>query len=585
MKFQIIKNGEPLGAVKITLKGILLSLLIVGLDIFLLWQFPPQRWPYLWPQPAISIVLGAVLLIHWLQQRGHWTRLRKLRVAGCALLFLSQVYVLHSIQMLWQQPSPVAALHAFAITWISLMIGLNIINQLQPRSSTPPPLPDPAPAVAAVIPTYGEPLRVLEPTLRSLCALAYPAQKLHVYISDDGHRPEVARLAERYGVHYNRGAQRDAKAGNLNSCLPLIHQTQPDCDIILTQDADEVIDPSFLQKVIGYFTDEQVAFVQTPKECIVPSGDPFGNRDRIFYDSIQLGRNGVNAAFACGSGVAWRISAVEAVGGFNTWNMVEDMTTSYELHSLGYRSEYHNEVLSVGLAPDDILGILKQRGTWAADTLRMFLYNNPLTKRGRLSLAQRFQYLELGLFYITSAFIFPLALFVPVLSLLLDQFIGIEGAVLFPWIIANALYYIILSGGSFAYAWRHWQYWVGHIPTYQQAFWVALRSRREKPRYVVTRKTRVGGFHGGVLWGQFLLILLSLGSIALGLRRYGPIPPGYVQTNMLIVLLYASMLGGICRAAFYGVRPSELPLLRTLSRARSLLSPPLKQQEGASSRE
>ena len=75
---------------------------------------------------------------------------------------------------------------------------------------------------------------------------------------------------------------------------------------------------SIVKKLIGYFTNPQVAIVQTPKDWIVPKGDPFSNRERIFDNTIQAGRNGANAAFACGSGVIWRISAVEHAGGFST---------------------------------------------------------------------------------------------------------------------------------------------------------------------------------------------------------------------------------------------------------------------------
>lgn len=114
--------------------------------------------------------------------------------------------------------------------------------------------------------------------------------------------------------------------------------------------------------------------MQTPKEAFTPSGDPFGNRGRIFYDLLQPGRNG--------SGVLWRIDALRAVGGFATWNIVEAMTTSYFLHCAGYSSEYHNEILTIGLSPDDLPGLLKQRGNWAADPWRWFLFRNPLPARG-----------------------------------------------------------------------------------------------------------------------------------------------------------------------------------------------------------
>lgn len=554
------------------------------LDLVLLVTFPPSRWPMLWSQLAVPLLLvGAVLLI-WLQQRQRWTKVTQLRLAGGGVIFLSQAYAIHSIEIAVARPTLVAILHASAVTWIACALVLSIWNQRHPRDQREaPPLPDTLPAVAAVIPTYGEPVDVLEPAVRSLCALDYPRDLLTVYISDDGHRPEVAALAERYGVIYQSGPRKDAKAGNLNSVLALIHRIQPNCDLVITQDADEVIAPTFVHRVLGYFSDPLVALVQTPKECVVPTDDPFGNRDRIFYDSVQPGRNGDNAAFACGSGVIWRISAVESVGGFNTWNLVEDMTTSYELHSAGYRSEYHNEVLSVGLAPDDIPGLIKQRGTWAVDTWRMFLFNNPLLKRGKLTLAQRLQYLELGLFYCTSAFIFPLLGLVPILSLLSGDFLTVEGVILFPWLIGTMIYHIIMADGSLTYAWRYWQYWLSHSPTYVRAFWTAVQSRTHKPRYVVTRKTRLGGFHGQLLWAQFSMIMLAGVSIFVGVVQFGATHPIYVLTNALIIMYYTLLLNGICSASFYGISLHDLPIMQHVIRSVPTTSPRVPAESHSSS--
>lgn len=521
--------------------------------------FSAARWSSLWPQPALSIMIVLVLLIIWLRMAGWWHKTIQLRLAGSILILLSQIYVLHSIQLAITVPSFIAWLHLLVVGCITAVISLGVFNQLRPRDRwAAPRLPTELPAVAVVVPTYGEPLAVLEPVVRSAAQLDYPAEKFRVYISDDGHRAEVEELAAAYGAIYNRGAQRDAKAGNLNSCLPRIHQHQPDCDLILTEDADEVLDPSFLRKLVGYFSDPAVAFVQTPKECIVPVGDPFGTRDRVFYDTIQVGRNGANAAFACGSGVIWRISAVESVGGFNTWNLVEDMSTSYELHNAGYRSDYHNEILTAGLSPDDIPGLLKQRGTWAVDTWRMFLFDNPLFKRGKLSLWQRLQYLELGLFYLTAAFMFPLAFLIPVLTLLLGLHLPVEGSVLFTWLLAQWLYFLVLADGSWSYAFRTYQYWLSHAPTYLQSFWIAVRSRHQKPKYTVTRKTRVAGFYGNLLWKQLLLMLIGLISIGAGLWQFGPGQRALLLPNAGLILYYLIMVNGIWSAAFYNVSWREL---------------------------
>ena len=344
--------------------------LFIG-NFFLVRFFNTLIWPYLWPQPGIYIIVGFIVFALWFPElfSGIWA----LRVTGIFMVFVGECYLLHALQVTLENFSFITALHllgTFGTFWVMV---LSFINQLRSKNNkVPRPMPKELPYVAAVVPTYGEPLHILQDTLLSLKRLDYPEEKLFILISDDGHRKPVEAMAKEHGVAYNLGARQNAKAGNLNSALEFLNREFPQASLILTQDADEIILSTFLKKTVGYFSDPKIAFVQTPKEAVAPPGDPFGVRDRVFYDTIQPGRNGAGAAFSCGSGVLWRLDAIESIGGFSTWNIVEDLTTSYLLHSAGYRSEYHNEILTVGLAPDDIPGLLKQRGTWATDTWRLF---------------------------------------------------------------------------------------------------------------------------------------------------------------------------------------------------------------------
>lgn len=539
-------------------------------NLFLLRYFNTLMWPYFWPRPLIYVLVGLFVFIMIFPEffAGIWA----LRLIGLAMVFIGECYVLHSYSVLVESPSPTAAMHFIGIAGIYLVMVIGYINQITPRNNVEvPPLPASLPYVAAVIPTYGEPIDVLRQTLISLKHLDYPRDRLFILISDDGHRDEVRALAHAHGVHYNQGPRKDAKAGNLNSALAYLDEYFPQATLILTQDADEIVHPSFLKKTVGYFVDPLMAFVQTPKDALAPNGDPFGVRDRVFYDVIQPGRNGAGAAFSCGSGVVWRIDALKSIGGFATWNIVEDLTTSYFLHSAGYRSEYHNEILTIGLAPDDIPGLLKQRGTWATDTWRLFLFNNPLRMPG-LTLRQRMQYMELGLFYVTSAFFMPLVLLTPLVSLFTGQFVPIEGSALFPWIVVSMLYYTALARGVGEFLTRMWQYWVGHCPTYFKAFWIAIRSRKNKPTYKVTRKTRVDGFYGNMIWAQFLYIIAGVAAILYALFATPQVSLAARLTNSAILLFFMFLVGGIVQASFYGV---TLPHQRVINwmRQRVLLNP------------
>jgi cellulose synthase (UDP-forming) len=523
------------------LRILLIISIIAIMDYLVITYFNTLLWPNLWPVPALVIVGVGLALFMWFPEIGRsvWT----LRLAGVFLIFTGHSYLIESLQIALEQPTIVGWAHLIGFSGVFVVLLINYINQLRPRDNkTAPPLPATLPYVALVVPTYGEPYEVVEKTVVSLKKMDYPKH--------------LTAMAEGHGVLYNAGPQKDAKAGNLNSALRFLERAYPQAELVLTQDADEVVHPSLLKKVVGYFSDPNVAFVQTPKEVLTPKADPFGTRDRIFFDILQVGRNGCNAAFACGSGVVWRIQAVKSIGGFVIWNVVEDLTTSYWLHSAGYRSEYHNEKLSVGLAPDDIPGLLKQRGTWAVDTWRLFLFDNPLFKRG-LTFAQRLQYLELGMFYLMSTFFMPLLMFVPIISLLTGVFVPISASVMLPWMTVSVLYYVVLSRGQSLYILRMWQYLLGHWPTYTKAFFLAVRSRFKKPKYVVTRKTRDSGFYAHYLWAQFLYLVL--GTVAIIYTLFAPYEV-VLETRLInigILLFFMFMMSGICRAAFYGRRPID----------------------------
>ena len=185
------------------------------------------------------------------------------------------------------------------------------------------------------VPCCGEPFEVIKTTLQAVKRIAY--EPMEVYVLDDGASREVALLAESLGFHYLSRPEagltlQDSKSGNLN--FGLQHSRG---DLILVLDADQVPVPEILQRLVGFFRLPRVAYVQSQQAFFLPEGDPFYNGDRVFYETMQLSNDQANAVISCGSGVVYRRQALEEMGGFATWNLVEDFTTSYELLSRGWR--------------------------------------------------------------------------------------------------------------------------------------------------------------------------------------------------------------------------------------------------------
>lgn len=271
-------------------------------------------------------------------------------------------------------------------------------------------------SVDIFIPTYSEPLKYLRMTIRAASRIEY-AGHVNRYILDDAGRREVEALAAEFGFHYlsrakSRLPNSNAKAGNLN--FGLSHTTG---DLILVLDADQIAQPNILDSLVGYMEFEKVAFVQSKQSYLTQEGDPFYNKSQVYYEIVQLAMDNNNTALSSGSGVLYRREALTSIGGFVEWNIVEDFTTSYELHAHGWKSFYFPHSLSRGLAPTNIGGVYQQRGQWALDTMRLFLWDNPFFKKG-LRFIAKIEYSTVALSYICSAFIFPFFYLVPVWSYL-----------------------------------------------------------------------------------------------------------------------------------------------------------------------
>ncbi len=77
----------------------------------------------------------------------------------------------------------------------------------------------------------------------------WPADKLNVYILDDGNREEFRAFALEAGIGYiDAEQQRGAKAGNINNALESL--TAP---FVAVFDSDHVPTRSFLQMTMGWF--------------------------------------------------------------------------------------------------------------------------------------------------------------------------------------------------------------------------------------------------------------------------------------------------------------------------------------------
>ncbi|BBJ22958.1 UDP-forming cellulose synthase catalytic subunit [Candidatus Nitrotoga sp. AM1P] len=297
----------------------------------------------------------------------------------------------------WETFLAIGLLLAEIYTWLVLLLGY--IQNAWPlkRHTLSLPLDTSLwPSVDVFIPTYNEPLKVLEPTVLAAKGIDWPSDKLNIYILDDGRRDEFRRFAKEAGVGYIiRPDNAHSKAGNLNHALKLTHG-----EYVAIFDCDHLPTNSFLRSTMGwFFKDKRCAMLQTPHHFFSP--DTFErnlgtfrrvpNEGALFYGLIQDGNDFWNATFFCGSCAVLRRGPLEEVGGVAVETVTEDAHTALKLHRLGYTTAYINIPLAAGLATESLSSHIGQRIRWARGMAQIFRIDNPFLGKG-LSFFQRICY-------------------------------------------------------------------------------------------------------------------------------------------------------------------------------------------------
>ena len=231
---------------------------------------------------------------------------------------------------------------------------------------------DPAyrPSVSVLIAAFNE-RPVIGDTVRSVLANDYPG--LEVIVVDDGSTDgtgdEVAqRFADDARVHLLRQPN-GGKASALNRAVDAARG-----EVLVCFDADTQIAPDGIRLIVRHFADPGVG--------AVAGNVKVGNRLNLltrwqsieYITSQNLDRRAyglLNAITVVPGAVgAWRRSAVQAVGGYLTDTMAEDMELTYRMRRAGWRIVADAETLGYTEAPATFRAFFRQRFRWAYGTLQ-----------------------------------------------------------------------------------------------------------------------------------------------------------------------------------------------------------------------
>ena len=339
---------------------------------------------------------------------GHVFAAGLISASGCYLVFAGYVTVAAGL-------SPVG-MAASAALWLLEAAALVIAGSFAfescdvicrtrwraERASDPSHLP----MVSLHVPAYNEPPDMLIETIQSLEALDYPNYEIVVIDNntrdEDVWRPVEAYCAGRDRVRFIHVAPWPGyKSGALN--LVLREYTDPAAEIIGVVDADYVVRPDYLRATVGYFTDSQLAFLQTPQDYREYEGDTYltacYDAYRYFFETAMPSRNQRNSIIFGGTMGLIRRSVLEELGGWDEWCITEDAETSLRILRAGYEGLYLNQSFGQGIMPLTFTALKRQRFRWAFGGIQILrkhwrsLLPWDRTPGNHLNVAQRFDYL------------------------------------------------------------------------------------------------------------------------------------------------------------------------------------------------
>jgi cellulose synthase (UDP-forming) len=447
-------------------------------------------------------------------------------------------------------------------TWFVMVLGyLQNARPLRRKSVSLPLDRAGWPTIDVFIPTYNESLQVVKPTVLAALSLDWPADKLRVYLLDDGRRPAFREFAASCGAAYIvRPDNAHAKAGNLNHALKVT-----DGDYVAIFDCDHIPARNFLTATVGWFLrDPRCAMLQTPHHFFSP--DPFErnlgtfrrvpNEGNLFYGLIQDGNDLWNATFFCGSCAVLRRGPLLEVGGIATETVTEDAHTALKLHRRGYATAYLRQVLAGGLATDSLSGHIGQRIRWARGMAQIFRLDNPLTGRG-LTLMQRLCYANAMLHFFSGI---PRLVFLTApLAYLFFQFHIINAAA------ATIALYALPHLAQASLANSHMQGRFRHS-FWNEAYEAVLSWYIALPTTLALINPRLGKFNvtakGGLVANEFFdwrisapylaLVLLNLAGVAISIPRllyWNTFEAGTVTVNLLWTIFNLILLGAVLGVA------------------------------------
>lgn len=343
----------------------------------------------------------------------YWTRIVSY---GALLITLILAFVLFQPVHWIAVQQPLSSTHALNVIMLACLMLLQlflIIGTFSATRSTikardPIPVKPPKGLRIAFATTRApnETIELARTTLEAMKRVHTARNKVDVWLLDETDDADIKQMCKELGVrHFSRAGIKEwntpkpnrrllhkstkpnaflaarSKHGNFNAWRAYLKKEGISYDLLAGVDTDQVPEPNFLKRLLGYFRDANVAYVVGPqvygnygpglRNLVVRWAE---SQASFFQSTIQRAGNASASPMFVGTNYAVRMSVLDQIGGFQPC-ITEDMATGLAVHTRRnpatrrhWKSIYTPDVLAIGEGPNMWGPYFTQQWRWAAGT-------------------------------------------------------------------------------------------------------------------------------------------------------------------------------------------------------------------------
>lgn len=232
------------------------------------------------------------------------------------------------------------------------------------------------PSVSVIIPAYNEEKNIRN-CLEAVYSSDYPGNKLEVIVVDDGSSDRTVEVAGRFKGTRILKQEHVGKVDALN-----LGFEKSSGDVVITLDADVMVEKDFIKNTVKPFSDEKVGAVCGAAKVSNGKGI-LSSFQAIEYVYNSYVMDSFSTLFGTsfwfwGALASFRKSVVEKVGGFSKNTETEDFDIILQIKRAGYKTLSMRNAVGRTFVPPDIRSLFRQRVRWAKGSLQTVTRNKDM---------------------------------------------------------------------------------------------------------------------------------------------------------------------------------------------------------------